>query len=169
MTVLIAEQERMKTLQRGFTLMEMMVVLAIIAILALMAVPSYMDRIVRQQIEAALPLAEIAKKPVADSWAQLHAFPADNAAAGLPAEEKIVSNHVSSLSVQDGAIHITFGNRTSKAISGKVLTLRPAVVADAPVVPVAWVCGNAQMPEKMTIQGVNRTNIPDSFLPLACR
>ena len=46
MTVLIAEQERMKTLQRGFTLMEMMVVLAIIAILALMAVPSYMDLIV---------------------------------------------------------------------------------------------------------------------------
>lgn len=57
----------MKTAQRGFTLIEMMAVLAIIAILALMAVPSYMDRTVRQQIEAALPLADIAKKPVADA------------------------------------------------------------------------------------------------------
>ena len=99
----------MKTAQRGFTLIEMMAVLAIIAILALMAVPSYMDRTVRQQIEAALPLADIAKKPVADAWGLLHAFPADNAATGLPVAEKVVSNHVSSLSVEDGAIHITFG------------------------------------------------------------
>jgi len=159
----------MKIWQRGFTLMEMMAVLAIIAILALMAVPSYMDRIVRQQIEAALPLADIAKKPVAESWVLLHTLPADNAAAGLPSEEKIVSNHISALFVQDGAIQIIFGNRASKAISGKVLTLRPAVVPDAPVVPVAWVCGNATTPEKMAVQGINRTNIPDSFLPLACR
>ena len=159
----------MKTAQRGFTLIEMMAVLAIIAILALMAVPSYMDRTVRQQIEAALPLADIAKKPVADAWGLLHAFPADNAATGLPVAEKVVSNHVSSLSVEDGAIHIPFGNRASKAIGGKVLSLRPAVVADAPVVPVAWVCGNAQAPDKMIIQGVNRTNVPGSFLPLACR
>lgn len=159
----------MRTLKRGFTLMEMMAVLAIIAILALMAVPSYMDRTVRQQIEAALPLADIAKKPVADAWGQLHAFPADNSAAGLPIAEKVVSNHVSSLAIEDGAIHVTFGNRASKAISGKVLSLRPAVVADAPVVPVAWICGNSQAPEKMIIQGVNRTNVPGSFLPLACR
>lgn len=149
--------------------MEMLAVLAVIAILAMMAVPSYMDRIARQQIEAALPLADIAKKPVAESWAQLHAFPADNAAAALPAAEYIVNNYVSSLSVQDGAIQITFGNRASKAIFGKVLTLRPAVVTDAPVVPVAWVCGNAQGPDKMTINGVNQTNVPNAFLPLGCR
>jgi type IV pilus assembly protein PilA len=167
--VIIVEQERMKTLQHGFTLLEMMAVLAIIAILALMAAPSFMDRTVRQQIEAALPLADIAKKPVAGTWGQLSAFPADNAAAGLPVAEKVVSNHVSSLLVEDGAIQITFGNHASKAISGKMLSLRPAVVADAPVVPVAWVCGNAPAPEKMTVQGINRTNVPVSFLPLACR
>jgi type IV pilus assembly protein PilA len=153
----------------GFTLMEMLAVLAIMAILAMLAVPSYMDRIVRRQIEAALPLAEIAKKPVADAWAQLRMLPADNAAAGLPAAEKIVSNHVSSLSIQDAAITITFGNRVNKAILGKVLTLRPAVVEDAPIVPVAWVCGNANVPDKMTVKGVNETNVPNAFLPLACR
>jgi type IV pilus assembly protein PilA len=163
------ERKRIWTSGRGFTLMEMLAVLAIIAILAMMAVPSYMDRIVRQQIEAALPLAEIAKKPVAEAWAQLRVLPADNAAAALPAAEKIVNNYVSSLSIQDGAIKITFGNRVSKAIFGKVLTLRPAVVEDAPVVPVAWVCGNAQGPDKMTVKGVNETNVPNTFLPLACR
>lgn len=150
-------------------MLEMMAVLAVIAILAMLAVPSYVDGMVRQQIEAALPLAEIAKKPIADSWARLQVFPADNAAAGLPAADKVVGNYVSSLAVQDGAVHLTFGNRVHSAIAGKVLTLRPAVVEDAPVVPVAWVCGQAEAPNKMTAAGSNRTNIPDAFLPLICR
>ena len=153
----------------GFSAIEMMTVLAVIAILALMAVPSYMDKFVKDQIVEALPLADIAKAPIAASWAIAQTFPADNAAAGLPATDKIVSNFISSLSVQDGAIHLTFGNRANSAIKDKILTLRPAVVEDAPVVPVAWVCGRAKGPDKMTIQGANSTNIPVNFLPLKCR
>ena len=71
--------------------------------------------------------------------------------------------------VQDGAIHITFGNRANNSIKGKILSLRPAVVSDAPIVPVAWVCGNATAPEKMTVKGVNRTDIPFTYLPFKCR
>lgn len=159
----------MTTRQRGFTLVEMAVVLSVIAILALMAAPSYMDRIIRQQIEAALPLADVAKKPVADAWGLQQAFPADNAAAGLPVADKIVNNYVRALEVQDGAIHMTFGNRIHGEILGKVLTLRPAVVEDAPVVPVAWVCGYADGPDKMTVKGKNQTTVPELYLPLACR
>lgn len=159
----------MTILRRGFTLVEMMAVLAVITILALMAVPSYLDRIVRQQIEAALPLADVAKKPVAEAWTLVHAFPADNAAAGLPAADKIVGNYVSAVAVQDGAIQITFGNSVNKSIFGKVLSLRPAVVEDEPVVPVAWICGHAAGPDKMTIKGNDQTSVPDMFLPLSCR
>ena len=121
--------------RRGFTMMEMVAVIAVIAILATLAVPSYLERIVRDQIKESLPLADIAKKPVADAWASTQRFPADNAAAGLPLPDKIVANCVRSVTVRDGAIHITFGNRATAAISGKVLSLRPAVVADAPIVP----------------------------------
>lgn len=149
--------------------MEMVAVLAVIAILALMALPSLQEKVVRDQILEALPLAEVAKGPVAAAWAATQTFPADNAAAGLPAADKVVGNYVSATEIQSGAIQITFGNRASNVLKGKVLSLRPAVVADAPVVPVAWVCGNAAVPDKMSARGVNRTNVPDTLLPLKCR
>lgn len=154
---------------RGFTLLELMVVVGIVAILALLAIPTYQDKFIRDQIAEALPLADISKPPVALQWALLQTFPADNAAAGLPAADKIVNNTISSVAIQDGAIHITFGNKANNAIRGKILTLRPAVVADAPIVPVTWVCGYATAPDKMTIKGENRTNIPPGWLPVRCR
>lgn len=159
----------MATAHDGFTLMEITVVMAIIAIIALMAVPGYTDRIVKDQIVSALPLADIAKAPVALSWATLQSFPTDNTAAGLPPAEKIVNNFISSVAIQEGAIHITFGNSANGIIKGKILTLRPAVVADAPVVPVAWVCGGAAGPGQMTVKGENKTNIPGNYLPVVCR
>jgi type IV pilus assembly protein PilA len=161
--------EEMAIRRDGFTLMEMMVVVAIIFILALIAAPSYLDQMIRKQIVEAVPLADIAKTPIAAAWAVAQSFPRDNAGAGLPAAEKIVNNFISSVSVQDGAIHIAFGNSANGIIRGKILTLRPAVVEDAPVVPVAWVCGNAAVPGKMTVKGENKTNIPAAYLPLNCR
>ena len=154
---------------RGFTLLEMLVVLGMIAILSLLALPSYLDSIVRKQIEAALPLADVAKRPVAAAWAAATALPADNAEAGLPAADRIVGNHVSAVRIEAGAVHITFGNSANGAIRGRVLTLRPAVVDDTPIVPVAWICGNAAVPDKMTVKGVNKTDLPPLFLPLKCR
>jgi len=159
----------MKTGDRGFTMLELMAVVAVIAILATLAVPSYLDRIVRDQIKAALPLADLAKQPIAASWLVAQTFPADNLSAGLPPAEKIVANYVSSVAVQDGAIHLTFGNRVNKAILGKILTLRPAVVEDAPIVPVAWVCGYADAPDGMTVNGANLTSVPEPLLPIECR
>jgi type IV pilus assembly protein PilA len=153
----------------GFSMMELMVVLAVIAILALMAVPSLTDKIIRDQIVESLPLADIAKAPVSASWATTRTLPADNAAAGLPASDKIVNNYIRSVSVREGAIDITFGNNAHTLIKDKVLTLRAAVVEDSPVVPVTWVCGNAAAPAPMTIRGENGTNIPAGYLPLKCR
>ncbi len=159
----------MLTRHAGFTMVEMMVVVAIVAILALMAAPSFQDQIIRDQINNALPLTDIAKAPNAAAWALLQTFPPDNASVGLPPAEKIVNNFISSVSVQNGAIHITFGNRANGVITGKILSLRAAVVEDAPIVPVTWVCGYAEAPDKMTIRGQNQTNIPANFLPFACR
>ena len=154
---------------KGFTIVEMMVVVGVVAILALMMVPTYNDRLIREQVNEALPLADLAKKPVAAAWAVTQTFPADNAAAGLPPREKVVSDLVSGVAVEGGSIHITFGNRANNQIRDKVLTLRPAVVEDAPVVPVTWLCGFAAVPDKMSAKTPNRTDIPKNYLPIKCR
>lgn len=153
----------------GFTVLEMMIVVGIIAILAAMAVPSYMFKVVREQLETAIPLSALAKKPVEASWLKDQKFPVDNTAAGLPAADKIVSNLVSSVAIQEGAINITFGNNAHGVLKGKVLTLRPAVVEDAPIVPVAWVCAAGPVPEKMTVKGTDNTTVPPANLPSYCR
>lgn len=146
-----------------------MVVVAVIGILALIALPTMLDKIVRDQITEAMPLSDLATRPVAAAWLAVQAVPADNAAAGLPEPEKIVSNLVSSISIKDGAVNISFGNRANGSLKGKTLTLRPAVVEDAPTVPVSWVCGLAKAPDKMTAKGVNKTDVPAAYLPLRCR
>lgn len=153
----------------AFTIIEMMVILGIIAILLLLALPSYQDKFIRDQIAEALPLADIAKAPVAAAWAAKQTLPADNAAAALPPPEKIVNNFIAAVAVQNGAVHITFGNRANSRLKDKVLTLRPAVVEDAPIVPVTWVCGYASAPDQMTVKGENRTDVPASYLPVRCR
>jgi type IV pilus assembly protein PilA len=159
----------MKTLPKGFTLVEMMVVVAIISILALMAVPSYHGKLIRDQIVEGSVLANVAKNPIATQWSTSKTLPTDNEAAALPAANKIVSNLVRAVTVQDGAIHITFGNRVNGNLKDKILTLRPAVVDDTQVVPVAWICGFATGPDKMTVLGENKTDISKEYLPLNCK
>ena len=147
----------------------MVVVMAIIAILALMAVPSFHDKILREQVVEAMRLTDIAKAPIATAWTTAKTFPDDNAAAGVPLPNKVVSNYVKSLTVEAGAIHVMFGNQANGALRGKTLSLRPAVIEDAPIVPVAWVCGFAAAPDKMTVTNANRTDLPKNWLPVNCR
>ena len=164
-----SKYEVLKRFALGFTLIELLVVLSIIAILAMMLIPTYHDRAVREQVAEAVALAEIAKPPIAASWMLVHAFPADNAATGLPPPQKVVSNFVSQMWVENGAIHMRFGNRAYSQIRDRTLSLRPAVVEDAPVVPVSWICGFAAVPDKMTVKGNNRTDVPKGYLPTRCK
>jgi type IV pilus assembly protein PilA len=163
------QSEQLAPSAHGFSVIEMMVVVAILGILAMVAIPSSMSKIIKEQVTAALPLADIAKAPIAATWSIAQVMVANNAEADLPSPDKVVSNFISVLEIDNGAIHMTFGNKAHPQIKDKILSLRPAVIEESRVVPVAWVCGNAKAPEKMTIKGENRTNIPPEYLPHLCR
>jgi type IV pilus assembly protein PilA len=155
--------------QAGFTMIELMVVVGIVAVLALLAAPNISDKIVRDQVVEAARLADVAKPPVQLAWTTLATMPVDNAAAGLPPAASIVNNFVSSVAVESGAIQVTFGNRANAALRGKILSFRPGVVEAATIVPITWVCGHADPPVPMTARGLDKTDVPDRYLPLSCR
>jgi type IV pilus assembly protein PilA len=159
----------MRTLAAGFTLIELMVAVAVLAILASLALPSVQGPFVRQQIVDSSTLINVAKTAVSGKWAASQKLPVDNAEAGLPDADKLVGNYVSAVTIEGGAVQVLFGNQANGAIKGKTLSFRPAVVDGAPMVPIAWVCGPAATPDKMSAKGVDRTDVPAKFLPMNCR
>jgi type IV pilus assembly protein PilA len=153
----------------GFTLIELMIVIAIIGIMATYAMPSFQDRVIRAQVSEGLGLSEFARQAVQAYYAKHRRMPRDNAAAGLPPADRIVGNYVTELAVNEGAIVLSFGNRSNRNIAGKKLSLRPALVEGYPAVPLAWVCGAAGAPDKMRLVGENLTSLPAALLPIDCR
>ena len=65
----------MKTMQKGFTLIELMIVIAIIGILAAIAIPAYQNYLIRSQVTEGLSLADGWKTAVSEFYAQYGAFP----------------------------------------------------------------------------------------------
>ena len=156
-------------IKNGFTLIELMIVIAIIGVLSTIALPTFQDRVIRAQVSEGIALAEFVRQSVGAHYSRNKTMPKNNAATGMPDSGLIVGNYVSGVTVTDGAIVITFGNRSNRHLSGKKLALRPAVVEGHPIVPIAWVCGNASVPDKMKVLGENDTTLPGPHLPIECR
>jgi type IV pilus assembly protein PilA len=154
----------------GFTWIELVLVLAVVGILAAMAMPGLQDSVLKKQVKEGMALADIAKVGVQTVWALTGEMPADNAAAGIPPRDKIVGNFIKDVVVDAGAITLTYGNNASRALEGKHLTLRPAIVPGQPIVPIAWICNEVGVPNGMERKGGdNLTDIPPSQLPVECR
>jgi type IV pilus assembly protein PilA len=153
----------------GFTWLELLLVLAVLGVLAALAIPGMQDSVLKKQVKEGFALADVAKQGVQAAYALTGTMPADNAAAGLPAHDKIVGNVVKDVNVSDGAVTLTYGNNASRAIEGRRVTFRPAVVKDEPQVPIAWICHDLRAPGGMEIKGADRTDVPPNQLPVECR
>ena len=105
----------MKTMQKGFTLIELMIVVAIIAILAAIALPAYQDYVARSQVSEAMSLSSGAKTAVAEYYADRGAWPTSNTQAGLtPNSASINGKYVASVGVgANGVITATMKGRGS--------------------------------------------------------
>jgi type IV pilus assembly protein PilA len=130
----------MKSLQKGFTLIELMIVVAIIGILAAIAIPQYQDYTIRSKITEGLNLAAPAKLAVAETYASKGDYPADNAEAGIA--DTISSKYVESIVVANGVITITLqGINSTIPIDGGTITLEPNLDADE--TRVDWTCSSS--------------------------
>lgn len=148
----------------GFTLIHLLIVLAVIAILSAMALPLFATNVARQQILNCKPLIDIAKSGVAAYYAKSKALPASNEVANISPADKLIGNYASSVAINGGVITVTFGNNSHASISGKHLTIRPAIDAVKPGA-ITWICGAKPVPPGLTVAGSNATDVPRVVLP----
>jgi type IV pilus assembly protein PilA len=135
-------------IQKGFTLIELMIVVAIIGILAAIAIPAYRDYTIRSQVTEGLNFAAAAKTAVSERFIATGVWPTTNAQAGLHATPtEIKSKYVQSVTVgAGGQITVAFGYDINPAI----IPAENALVYTPYISPnngdVSWQCGLHPMP-----------------------
>jgi type IV pilus assembly protein PilA len=167
----------LKQVQKGFTLIELMIVVAIVGILAAIAIPAYQDYTIRAKVTEGLSLADSWKTAISEYYAQYGAFPscfsilAAGAANCIAVTGATSGKYVSGIAVNaGGVIAVTFGNQANNKIAvagNNILALAPGLSANNDVV---WFCGTASTTATGVTAptGTNTTNINASYLPSSC-
>ncbi|HEZ2926909.1 TPA: pilin [Neisseria meningitidis] len=165
----------MNTLQKGFTLIELMIVIAIVGILAAVALPAYQDYTARAQVSEAILLAEGQKSAVTEYYLNHGIWPGDNTSAGVATSTDIKGKYVKEVEVNNGVITATMlSSGVNKEIQGRKLSLW-AKRQDGSV---KWFCGqpvtragtakaNAANADDVTSD--TTANIDTKHLPSTCR
>ncbi|EPI8189070.1 pilin, partial [Neisseria gonorrhoeae] len=129
----------MNTLQKGFTLIELMIVIAIVGILAAVALPAYQDYTARAQVSEAILLAEGQKSAVTEYYLNHGKWPENNTSAGVASSPTdIKGKYVKSVTVTNGVVTAEMlSSGVNNEIKGKKLSLWAKRQAGS----VKWFCG----------------------------
>ena len=147
----------MKAIQKGFTLIELMIVVAIIGILAAIALPAYQDYTARAQVAEALTLADGQKGAVTEYYADKGELPADNTEAGIAAAASIAGKYVQGVNIDDGVITASMkGSDVADGVKGAQLVLTPTPGSGS----VTWEC---------TAKDESNADLAGKYVPAACR
>jgi type IV pilus assembly protein PilA len=140
----------MKSAQKGFTLIELMIVVAIIGILAAIAIPAYQDYVKRSKVSELVTAGSACKASVAEYYQAMNALPADINEAGC---SNNATQYVSSLNVTAGVITVT-AQGIGNGVDGQTYVLAPTPGANNSE-PLAWSCSGS--------------SIENKYLPANCR
>lgn len=172
-------------LQKGFTLIELMIVVAIIGILAAVALPAYQDYTIRAKVSEAVIAALPGKELLSESFTANGTAGLDSAAASynaVPLNEK-TSKYVSDIQIPGGgspwavtvSIAATSGNGIPVGLNGLTIVFSPNVQKALPTAAakgaVDWACASETAHTATTRGLTNRPlgTLPAKYAPSECR